>query len=132
MLIVGAFGLAASFWGLYLDIGFIAQPFYAWAWWSYIFLLDGFVRRKRGSSLLTTRRHHLPSILLWSITFWYFFELLNLRYQNWYYVGVFGIGSVADMLAGVVFGTAAFATVFTGLFETYDALTALELFKNIF
>ena len=131
MLLLGALGLAISFWGLFHDIGFIAQPFYAWAWWSYIFLLDGLVSRRRGSSLLTTRRTCLPSILLWSITFWYFFELLNLRYQNWYYVGVFGIGSVADLVGGMVFGTAAFATVFMGLFETYDALAACGLFEKV-
>lgn len=131
MLIAGALGLALSFWGLFYDIGFIAQPFYAWAWWSYILLLDGLVARRRQSSLLTTRRRHLPAVLLWSITFWYFFELLNLRYQNWYYVGVFGIGGVADLLAGMVFGTAAFATVFMGLFETYDALTAYAVFDKI-
>ena len=131
MLLGGALGLAVSFWGLFHDIGFIAQPFYAWAWWSYIFLLDGLVSRRRGSSLLTTRRTCLPSILLWSITFWYFFELLNLRYQNWYYVGVFGIGSEVDLVRGTVFGTAAFATVFMGLFETYDALTAYGLFEKV-
>lgn len=131
MLIAGALGLAISFCGLFYDIGFIAQPFYAWAWWSYIFLLDGVVARRRKSSLLTTRRRHLPSVLLWSITFWYFFELLNLRYQNWYYVGVFGFGEIADLLAGMVFGTAAFATVFMGLFETYDALTAYAVFNKV-
>ena len=130
MLIVGALGLAISLWGLFHDIGFIAQPFYAWAWWSYIFLLDGLVARRRGSSLLTTRKKYLPSILAWSITFWYFFELLNLRYQNWYYVGVFGIGSVADLLGGMAFGTAAFATVFMGLFETYEALATCGLFEK--
>ena len=131
LVLAGALGLAMSFWGLFHDIGLIAQPFYAWAWWSYIFLLDGVVSRRRGSSLLTTRRRCLPSILLWSITFWYFFELLNLRYQNWYYVGVFGIGSVPDLVGGIVFGTAAFATVFMGLFETYDALTAFGLFEKV-
>lgn len=131
VLFAGAIGLVVSFWGLYHDIGFIAQPFYAWAWWSYIFLLDGFVSWRRGSSLLTTRKKHLPRILLWSITFWYFFELLNLRYQNWYYVGVLGVGSVGDMIGGFIFGTAAFATVFTGLFETYDALTAVGLFEGV-
>ena len=131
MLLLGALGLAISFWGLFHDIGLIAQPFYAWAWWSYIFLLDGVVARRRGSSLLTTRRTCLPSVLLWSITFWCFFELLNLRYQNWYYVGVFGIGSVGTLVGGMVFGTAAFATVFMGLFETYDALSAWGLFKRV-
>lgn len=130
MLFAGALGLVVSFWGLYHDVGFIAQPFYAWAWWSYILVLDGFVARRRGSSLLTTRKEHLPGLLLWSVTFWYFFELLNLRYQNWYYVGVLGVGSVGDIVGGFVFGTAAFATVFMGLFETHEALTALGLFEN--
>jgi hypothetical protein len=122
LILLGAFGLAISLAGLLLDIGFIAQPFYAYAWWSYIFMLDGFVAWRRGSSLLTTRRRHLPSILLWSVTFWYFFEVLNLRYQNWYYVGVLGVGSVGDALSGALFGAAAFATVFMGLFETYEVL----------
>ncbi len=131
LILLGAFGLASSFAGLWLDIGFIAQPFYAYAWWSYIFMLDGFVAWRRGSSLLTTRRRHLPSILLWSVTFWYFFEVLNLRYQNWYYVGVVGVGSVGDALGGAFFAAAAFATVFMGLFETYEVLTALELASRV-
>ena len=131
LILLGAFGLASSFAGLWLDIGFIAQPFYAYAWWSYIFMLDGFVAWRRGSSLLTTRRRHLPSILLWSVTFWYFFEVLDLRYQNWYYVGVVGVGSVGDALGGAFFGAAAFATVFMGLFETYEVLTALELASRV-
>jgi len=129
--VVGALGLVLSFAGLALDIGFIAQPFYAWAWWSYILFVDGLVARWRGRSLLTTRRSLLPAILLWSITFWYFFELLNLRFQNWYYVGVFGDGMNIDFLRTGLFGIVAFSTVFVGLFETYDALAALRLFDNV-
>jgi len=131
LILLGVIGLAVSFAGLWLDIGFIAQPFYAYAWWSYIFMLDGFVAWRRGSSLLTTRRRHLPTILLWSVTFWYFFELLNLRYQNWYYVGVLGVGSVGDALSGALFAAAAFATVFMGLFETYEVLTAYGLARRV-
>ncbi len=116
-----------SFAGLALDIGFIAQPFYAWAWWSMISLIDGFVARRRQSSLLTGRRRHFPMIALWSVTFWYFFELLNLRLQNWYYVGVFGTETGIDVVRAAVFGILAFATVFVGLFEVYDALGALNL-----
>jgi len=55
LILLGAIGLAISFAGLWLDIGFIAQPFYAYAWWSYIFMLDGFVAFRRGSSLLTSK-----------------------------------------------------------------------------
>jgi hypothetical protein len=51
-LTTGLAGLFLSFWGLFEDVGFIAQPFYAYAWWSYILALDGFVSLRRKGSLL--------------------------------------------------------------------------------
>jgi hypothetical protein len=129
-LIAGLAGLFLSFWGLFEDVGFIAQPFYAYAWWSYILAVDGFVSLRRKDSLLTTRRRFLVPIAVWSVTFWFFFELLNLRFQNWYYVGVFARGEGADLIRGPLFGVLSFATVFTGLFETYDALTSIGLFRG--
>lgn len=131
LLVLGIVGLAVAFWGLFEDVGLIAQPFYAYAWWSYILVLDGFVALRRGSSLLTSRRALLIPVVVWSITFWFFFELLNLRFQNWYYVGVFAGNDAADMVMGPLFGVLSFATVFTGLFETYDLLTALGLFDGV-
>jgi Domain of unknown function (DUF4332) len=131
LVLCGLLGLSVAFWGLSEDIGFIAQPFYAYAWWSYIVLLDGIAFLKRRSSLLTTRRRLLLPVLVWSVTFWFGFELLNLRYQNWYYVGVFARGSGADLILGPLFGIVSFATVFIGLFETYDALAALGLFSDL-
>jgi hypothetical protein len=130
-LLIGSAGLAVSIWGLWRDVGVIAQPFYAFAWWSSILVVDGFVERRRGGSLLSTRRRLLLPVALWSITFWFFFELLNLRFQNWYYVGVFAGDSFANLVAGAVFGVACFATVFVGLFEAYDALGAVGLFRSL-
>jgi hypothetical protein len=130
-LITGLTGLFLSFWGLFEDVGFIAQPFYAYSWWSYILALDGFVSLRRKDSLLTTRRRFLVPIAVWSVTFWFFFELLNLRFQNWYYVGVFARGEGADLIRGPLFGVLSFATVFTGLFETCDALTSIGLFRGL-
>jgi hypothetical protein len=129
-LITGLAGLSVSFWGLFEDVGFIAQPFYAYAWWSYILALDGFVALRRKGSLLTTRRSLLGPIVVWSVTFWFLFELLNLRFQNWYYVGVFARGEGADLIRGPLFGVLSFATVFTGLFESYDALSSFGLFRG--
>ena len=130
-LVFGVFGLGLSVWGLWQDIGWIAQPFYAYAWWSYIFLLDGFVALRRGHSLLTTRRRFIGPIVLWSVTFWFFFELLNIRFQNWYYIGVFDVRTSPEVILGVVvFDVACFGTVFTGLFQTYEAITALGLFRG--
>jgi hypothetical protein len=122
LLVSGFLGFGVAFWGLFHDVGFIAQPFYAYAWWSTILSLDGLTALRRKSSILTTRRELLAPLLVWSVTFWFFFELLNLRFQNWYYVGVFPRGEVPDLLKGAIFGVVSFATVFLGLFETFDAL----------
>jgi hypothetical protein len=130
-LALGLAGLSLSFWGLFRDVGFIAQPFYACAWWSYILILDGLVALRRQDSLLTTRRRFLVPILVWSVSFWFLFELLNLRFQNWYYVGVFARGEGPDRILGPLFGVLSFATVFTGLFETFDVLTSFGLFRGL-
>ena len=70
-------------------------------------------------------------IVLWSVTFWFSFELLNIRFQNWYYIGVFDVRTSPEVILGVVvFDVACFGTVFTGLFQTYEAITALGLFRG--
>ena len=122
LLVSGLLGLGVAFWGLFHDIGAIAQPFYAYAWWSTILALDGLTALRRQSSILTSRRNLLFPLLVWSVTFWFLFELLNLRFQNWYYVGVFAGGSGVDLVKGSLFGIVSFATVFLGIFETFDAL----------
>lgn len=130
-LLLGLAGLGLAFWALWRDVGVIAQPFYAYAWWSTILATDGFVELRRGASFLSSRRHLFLPVALWSVTFWFFFELLNLRFRNWYYVGVFAGDSFANLAAGAVFGVVCFATVFFGLFEAYDALGTLRLFRRL-
>ena len=125
LLAAGLTILSVGIWGLYRDVGPIAQYFYAFAWWGYIFCLDGYIALRRGHSLLTSRRQHFLPLFIGSISFWFFFELLNLRYQNWYYVGV-----STNLLAGFLFGMLAFSTVLVGMFETYEALTASNAFKS--
>ena len=117
-------------WGLWHDVAWIAQPFYAYGWWGYIFMLDGLVAIKRSSSLFTCRRKHVFPIALWSISFWFFFELLNLRYQNWYYVGVFNVDTPQGMAVSGLFVLLCFSTVFIGIFQTYEAITAFKFFKG--
>ena len=130
LFIGGAALFAFAAWGLWRDIAWIAQPFYAYAWWSYIFMMDGFAALRRGSSLLTTRRRYLLPMCIWSVTFWCFFELLNVRFQNWYYVGVFPCRSAIDLLGGGLFVFLCFSTVFVGIFTTYEALTAVGLGRS--
>jgi hypothetical protein len=122
LLVSGLLGLFVAFWGLFHDVGLVAQPFYAYAWWSTILALDGLTALRRKGSILTSRRELLFPLVVWSVTFWFLFELLNLRFQNWYYVGVFSGGPGVDILKGSLFGIVSFATVLLGIFETFDAL----------
>jgi len=125
--VAGALLLTAAIAGLWWDIEWLAQPFYAWAWWGYILLLDGYSACKRQDSLLSTRRSFCLPICVWSVTFWFLFELINARIRNWYYVGVF---PAEAWLTGSIFAVAAFATVFMGIFQTFDALNASGLWHG--
>jgi hypothetical protein len=62
----------------------------------------------------------------WSVAFWLFFEMINLRMQNWYYVNI--IGNLYLRWIGYFIS---FATVLPGMFETYELLGCLNLFSKV-
>jgi predicted flap endonuclease-1-like 5' DNA nuclease len=91
------------------------EPFATWyypfAWYGTLLLLEGALALRRGRFLLLDRPAHLVSLLAWSAAAWLFFELLNLRLQNWYYV--FVPGHPVARWAGILLS---FATVFPAIF----------------
>lgn len=88
-----------------------ATFFYQCAWYGLILTFDQLIRARQGRSLIRACGPGFLALLFWSAVTWYFFELLNLRLQNWYYV------FVVDDAAWRFIGTAvAFATVFPGIF----------------
>ncbi|MFT5286991.1 MAG: hypothetical protein ACI8TQ_003166 [Planctomycetota bacterium] len=121
---LGLFALAI--WGLRADVVWISQAFYAYVWWAWILFLDAFCIWRRKSSLLTTRRNLLGLLATSSVTFWFVFEALNLRFRNWYYVGTFELDGPDTYITAGLFVSAAFATVFVGMFEVFDALGAAK------
>jgi hypothetical protein len=89
-----------------------ATFFYQFAWYGLIFTFDQLIRRRQGRSLIAVCGPAGFAVLLfWSAAAWYFFELVNLRLQNWYYIFVVD-GWGLNFLATAV----AFATVFPGIF----------------
>lgn len=122
--------LALGIWGLRADVVWVSQAFYAYIWWAWILLLDAFCIWKRASSLLTTRRHLLGLLGTSSVTFWFLFEALNLRFANWYYIGTFELDGPGTYVTAGLFVFAAFATVFVGMFEAFDALGAARVFTK--
>ena len=113
-----------------LGMALLAEPFldwyYQWAWWSYILAADGLNRRLAGRSLLRDE----PCRFLWlagvSVAVWTFFEALNLRLGNWYYVMDHPLRPVR--WAG---GVVAFATVLPALYETEALLRHLGVLQRV-
>jgi hypothetical protein len=115
-LVLGALGVFSV---ALAGLGGGVEPFSSWffvfAWWSYIFALDGLTYLRRGSSILLTRPRAFFLLLPWSTAFWLFFELINLRLENWYYVGL--PEAPLSRYLGIF---VSFATVLPGIFETAD------------
>lgn len=89
VLIAGAFTLIVV--SVVMRAG--TEPFATWyyplAWSPTLLMLDAVAALKGGGRFFfLTRPHAIASMLAWSIPFWLFFELLNFRLDNWYYVFV--------------------------------------------
>ncbi len=68
------------------------EPFATWlyqaAWYPTIALMAALVARREGRDPLSANPLHALSLFAWSAVFWFFFELLNWRLADWYYVNV--------------------------------------------
>src|SRR2546422_419132 len=84
-LVAAIAALAAALVLLRLDIPPVPTWFYVFAWYPTLVILDAFVGRLSGRSLLA-RPRELGCMLWWSAVIWFLFEALNFRLQDWYYV----------------------------------------------
>ena len=73
---------------LALSVPFMKHWFYTFAWWSFILFLDGLNFRLQGDSLLAESVKKFFLLAFYSISFWCFFEICDLRLQNWSYHGL--------------------------------------------
>ncbi len=110
---------------LFLRIEFVMNYFYMLAWWPYIFLADGVVKYKTGTSILTRSKKALISLSIWSVTIWLIFEMYNLAMKNWHYINIVPNKEIRWLGYAL-----AFATVLPGLFETYDLIRAFNIFSS--
>ncbi len=112
--------------GMALQVEPFLAWYYQWAWWSYILAADGLNRRLAGRSLLRDEPRRFLWLALVSVALWTFFEALNLRLGNWYYV-------MDDPRRPVRWagGVVAFATVLPALFETEALLRHLSVLRRV-
>jgi hypothetical protein len=92
------------------------QPFfgwyYHWAWYPTLIALCAGYAAVTGSWPASTRL--ALSLLFWSACLWFFFELVNLRLANWYYVF-----AAEDRPARMLGAFTAFATVLPAIYLSY-------------
>ena len=100
-----------------------ATHLYLFAWCGLIFTFDRVIGRIEGRSLIARCGPAFLLVVVWSSTTWFFFELLNLRLENWYYVFTSDRDSVRMGTAFIAFGT-----VFPAVFWMEHAL-ALKNFS---
>jgi len=106
------------------------EPFATWlyhaAWYPTITLMAALVARREGRDPLTANPIHALSLFAWSAVFWFFFELLNWRLSNWYYVNV-----PADRLERWIGISLAFATVLPAIFLAARLLETWGLIRRV-
>ena len=89
-------------------------------WFGLILTLDALVFiRKGGDSLLTRNPARFAGMFLISAPVWWFFELLNLRVQNWHYEGI----GIFDNVPNFLIATVDFSTVIPAVFEASELVS---------
>lgn len=114
--------LGLAVWASLAGVAWVRTWFYQFAWWSYILVVDAAVQWRAGNSLLVDRPRAFLVMALASATFWFGWEMVNLRVANWHYVGI-----PRDIWQRWLGAFVAYATVLPGLLGTYELLTVLGL-----
>ena len=87
-------------------------------WLGYILVVDSFVQRREGNSLWSRSRKDFVLLFLISAPVWWSFELINLRTENWEYLG-------RDLFTPFQFNllcTISFLVVVPAVFETAELM----------
>ena len=88
-------GLAVSFLtfvvatiGLIKGFAHFNTWYYCWAWWSVVVFVQSWTKLKKDYSLLYNKFYDFLFLSFLSVPFWLFFELINIKLHNWYYVNL--------------------------------------------
>lgn len=96
-------------------------------WLGYCLAVDGLVYWRTGTSLLTRSPRKYVGLFLVSAPVWWIFELLNVRTQNWTYVG-------AEIFSPVEYAfwtTLSFTTVIPAVFGSAEFFASFDFVKRL-
>jgi hypothetical protein len=120
--------LALLFWGLNWTL---PGPRTQWGffpmWLGYCLVVDALVFRRTGTSLLTRGWRRYLGLFVVSAPVWWLFEALNLRTQNWIYLGVESF----SLLSYALLTTLSFSTVVPAVFGSAELVASFGFLKRL-
>jgi hypothetical protein len=96
-------------------------------WVGYCLCVDGLVFWRTGTSLLTRSPRKYIGLFLVSAPVWWIFELLNIRTQNWTYIGA----EIFSPLQYVILTTVSFTTVIPAVFGAAEFFASFDFVKHL-
>jgi hypothetical protein len=95
-------------------------------WLGYVLMVDALVLRRNGTSLLLRSRRKFAGLFLVSVACWWLFEVLNIRAQNWQYIGIDGIGLPAYLAISSI----NFSIVIPAVFEASELASTFPFIRK--
>jgi predicted flap endonuclease-1-like 5' DNA nuclease len=131
VIVAGILILCGATTGLLRGVEPFATFYYHFAWISVLLVMDGVIALRgaagaKGEFLLLDRPRHLLSLMAWSAVVWIFYELLNFRLQNWYYINLPTTLSIRWLSTLV-----AFASVLPAVFLSFTVMRSFGVAENV-
>jgi hypothetical protein len=96
-------------------------------WLGYCLAIDGFVVWRTGTSLLRRSPRKYVGLFLISAPVWWIFELLNIRTQNWTYIGA----EIFTPFEYAFWTTLSFTTVIPAVFGSAEFFASFDFVKRL-
>ena len=96
-------------------------------WLGYCLAVDGLVLWRTGTSLFTRSPRKYAGLFLFSAPVWWIFELLNVRTQNWAYVGL----EIFTPFGYAFWTTLSFTTVIPAVFGSAEFFASFDFVKRL-
>ena len=96
-------------------------------WFGYILAVDGIVFKRKGESLLSKNWRRFVGMFFISIPVWWLFEGLNLRTQNWLYLGREHFSD----LEYFIYASICFSTVIPAVFGSAELINSFKWIRGI-
>jgi hypothetical protein len=91
-------------------------------WLGFILAVDGLVFKRKGTSLISRSKTGFILLFVFSVPFWWLFELFNSVLQNWHYEG----REYFSDTAYAIYASLSFSTVLPAVFEMAELVSTFR------